>query len=179
MMKESIFLVFTKPSYIFLSVLISFMIFFAFIFLTNYPLYLNAWQITQSFPIIYQVTQSVIDNILYSSGPLPLVLMIGIAIVAGINISMMIFKFRSARLFDKPNVGGLAGIIGSSFGVGCTACSVSLLSIIGVAGGLSVLPFKGLEITSIGLSVLLFSTYSISKSIYNCGACKVSTKSKK
>src|SRR5438132_4370657 len=112
MLKESIFLVFNRPLYIFLSALISFIIFFTLIFLTNYSLYLNAWQITQSLPIIYQVTQNVIDNILYSSGPLPLVMMIGIAIVGGINISMMIFKFKSARLFDRPNVGSLAGIIG-------------------------------------------------------------------
>lgn len=169
--KESLNTVYSKPKYIFLAALIAFLIFSLFLFLTNIPIFLQAWSVG-GFALFPKVSLNIINTILSVSGRLALSLMIAIAIMGGINISMVIFKFRATRSMGL-NFASIGGILGSAFGVGCPACSTSLISILGISGGLAVLPFKGVEITSLGLLILLVAFYFTAKSISLCEACKV------
>lgn len=171
--KESLFVVFVnKPLYLLLAGLITFLIFSLFIFVTNVPLFLQAWKVT-GFALFPKVALNIINTILSVSGVLPLALMVSIAIVGSVNISMIIFKFIATKSVGGLNFASFGGLVGSIFGAGCPACSTSLLSILGVSGGLSVLPFKGVEFTFIGLLVLVVSFYFISKSIIECEVCKI------
>lgn len=171
--KESLFTVFVyKPLYSLLAVLIAFVIFSLFLFITNGLLFLQAWKVT-GVSLFPQVTLNIVDTILSVSGALPLALMIAIAFVSGANISMIIFKFNATRSVGGLNFASIGGLVGSVFGAGCPACSTSLLSILGVSSGLSVLPFKGIEFTSLGLLILLVSFYFISKSMSECEKCKI------
>ena len=169
--KESLMLVFSKPVYLLLATLIAFMIFYLFIFLTNIPIFLQAWSVSGA-ALFPKVTINILNTILAVSGKLPLALMVAIAVMGGVNISMVIFKL--AKRVGGSNFASIGGVAGSMFGAGCPACSTSLLSILGVSGGLSVLPFKGVEITSAGLLLLIVSFYFITKSITECKECKIS-----
>ncbi len=172
-LKESLLIVFVnKPLYSLLAVFIAFVIFSLFIVLTNIPLFLQAWSVS-GISLFPRVSLNIIGTILSVSGKLALTLMVAIAIVGGVNISMIIFKFITTKKFGGPNFVGLSGLVGSAFGAGCPACATSLISVLGVSGGLSVLPFKGVEFTSLGLLILLVSFYFISKSISECEECKI------
>lgn len=171
--KKSLVTVFVnKPVYLLLAVFIAFAIFSLFIFITNIPIFLQAWSVG-GIPLFPKVSLNIINTILSVSGELPLILMLAISVMGGVNISMIIFKLRATKKIGGSNLAGIGGIFGSALGVGCPACSTSLLSILGVSGGLSVLPFKGVELTSLGLLVLFISFYFISKSINECEACKI------
>ena len=170
--KESLMIVFNKPIYVFSAAIISFLIFSLFIFLTNIPIFLQAWSVA-GISLFPKVSLNIINTILSVSGSLALSLMVAIAIVGGINISMIIFKFAKIKRTSK-NLFSFGALASSMFGAGCPACSTSLLSILGVSGGLSVLPLKGVEFTSLGLLVLLISFYFIGKSINECKECKIS-----
>lgn len=171
--KESLVTVFVnKPVYLLIAVFIAFAIFSLFIFITNIPIFLQAWSVG-SIALFPKVSLNIINTILSVSGELPLVLMLAVSVMGGVNISMIIFKLRATKKIGGFNLASAGGIFGSVFGAGCPACSTSLLSILGVSGGLSVLPFKGAEFTSIGLLVLFISFYFISKSITECEACKI------
>lgn len=173
LIKKSTILVFKRPVYIFLAAFLTILIFFLFIFLTNIPVFLQTWTLTKNFTILLKLSANIIDNILFVSGPIALALMIAVSIFSGINISMITFQYLSDRSVSKSNFATGGGVMGSAFGAGCPACSTSILSLLGVSGGLGVLPFKGIEITSFGLLILLISFYFISKSINSCKACQI------
>lgn len=61
--------------------------------------------------------------------------------------------------------GGTIGFITGLFSMGCPSCGAILYSLLGVTAGLSLFPFKGLEIRFISLALLIFSTYNLNKSI--------------
>ena len=171
-MKESLTTVFlNRPIYIFLAALIALLIFSFFVFLTNVPIFLQAWSVA-GISLFPKVSLNIINTILSVSGNLALSLMVAIAIVGGVNISMIIFKFAKIKRSGN-NLFSFGALAGSMFGAGCPACSTSLLSILGVSGGLSVLPLKGVEFTSAGLLILLVSFYFTAKSISNCEECKI------
>lgn len=170
--KESLITVFwNRPQYIILASTIAFVIFFLFVFLTNIPIFLQAWSVA-GFELFPKVSLNIIDTILAVSGKLALSLMIAISIMGGVNISMIIFRFVTTKRLGL-NFVSIGGLFGSVFGAGCPACSTSLLSLVGVSGGLSVLPFKGIEITSFGLLILLVAFYFTARSISYCEECRI------
>ena len=68
--------------------------------------------------------------------------------------------------------GAITGLLSS----GCSACSVGLLTSLGLVGGLTTLPFKGYEVWGLGILLLGTSIYMSSKSISKCNVCVVKTK---
>jgi len=93
------------------------------------------------------------------------------AILSGILLSMIIFKFN---LYRGVRGGGIFGFIGSgiaAFGVGCPTCGAFLFGLIGMPLVLMYLPFSGLELQFLGIILLLLSIYFTGKSVY--GSCKV------
>lgn len=171
--KKSLINVFLKkPIYSFWAILIAGLVFTLFIFLTNIPLFLQAWSVG-GIVLLPKVSLNIINTIITVSGKLAIILMAGVSLMAGVNISMILFKLRATKKISGFNFTSVGGIVGSAFGAGCPACSTSLLSILGVTGGLSVLPLKGLEFTTAGLLILLISFYFISKSISMCEECRI------
>ena len=94
-----------------------------------------------------------------------------LSLFVGLSISMLIFKVNSASNLDtKSTTSSLGGILAVMLSTGCASCGMGVLSLLGIAGGLAVLPFQGLEIWFIGLALVLYSMYHISFSIV--GVCK-------
>ncbi len=84
------------------------------------------------------------------------------AVLAGLNIALATYHLREHRVSLRAGSGSVGGIILATLGAGCAACGTAilagLLSLVGAAGILTVLPLEGLEIALlavgfIGLSI--------------------------
>ena len=92
-----------------------------------------------------------------------LVLLIIMSVFAGVVLSMSIFLMQR-------QVTGITGAGSSSLAVSliapaCPSCAVGLLSVLGLGGFLSVLPFKGLELGVVGVALLTVSLIFLSGKI--------------
>jgi len=97
-----------------------------------------------------------------------------IVVLFGVNLALIIYKFNlSKKIGLKEDSSSIFGIVGGALGSGCPICGVTILGLIGVSGGLAILPFRGLELKILSLGLLLFSTYKVSESIFNCKKCKI------
>ncbi len=94
-----------------------------------------------------------------------------IAILFGINISLLVYYIRSKQV---KNIGSgatlsLGGIISGVFGIGCASCGTfiltSLLAIFGASGLLIYLPFGGEEFGFLGVGLLFYSSFVILRKI--------------
>ncbi len=70
-------------------------------------------------------------------------------------------KFIKNRLISKDSAPAGGGLLASAFSLGCPTCGSILYSMIGISGGLSVLPFKGLEFKIISLALLLYGVNAL------------------
>jgi cytochrome c biogenesis protein CcdA len=92
-----------------------------------------------------------------------------IAILFGINITLLWHKFKLAKGFDVKANGSTA--LGSFFALlvsGCPACGITLASYLGLSSIFASLPWFGLEIKIIGLLLLAYSTNYLLKNINSC-----------
>ncbi|MBL7021743.1 hypothetical protein ISR92_00215 [Patescibacteria group bacterium] len=99
-----------------------------------------------------------------------------LAIVAGINIAMLIYLLRRQAKANKEAGASFFGIVAGMFGIGCAACgSVILTSIFGLgftASLISFLPLDGGEFMILALIVMIISVYYVSKKIVDPMVCK-------
>lgn len=101
-------------------------------------------------------------------------LLIVSSILVGINI-----LFISKLLIALKNPGVKLGItVGGStilgiFVVGCSSCGFSILSLIGIAGALAFIPFGGIGLHLISISLLLFSVWYSAHNYHNKIVCKI------
>lgn len=104
------------------------------------------------------------------------ILLIVLAVIAGINIAMLVYLLRRQAKATKEAGASFFGIIAGMFGIGCAACgSVVLTSIFGLAftgSIISFLPLGGLEFMIIAIIIMVISIYYISKKIINPMVCK-------
>ncbi|MBI2086136.1 hypothetical protein HYT74_02225 [Candidatus Daviesbacteria bacterium] len=130
--------------------------------------YLSYW-------LFYKTTtiQSFLDNMssgdfgTYSTlyGVTFIITTILIIALSGVSVATALWLYRHSRLSQTKNIGAnFGGLITAAFSMGCPVCGAFLLSVIGVAGGLSVFPLQGLELKFLSLGLLIGSLlYGISK----------------
>ncbi len=114
----------------------------------------------------------------YMSSNLFIIFSLGLSVLIsflfGIDVSLIIYKFNlSKKMGLKENSSSILGIIGGTLGSGCPVCGATLIGIVGVSGGLAALPFNGLGLKVLSFGLLLFATYKVSESIFNCKKCKI------
>jgi hypothetical protein len=72
---------------------------------------------------------------------------------------------------------GFLGLMSGVIGMGCAACGslllTSFLSLAGASAVLTFLPFRGGEFGIVGVILLGFSIFTVSKQIQNPGVCKI------
>lgn len=82
-------------------------------------------------------------------------LTLGVIILFGINVPLLVYRWRKYG-FPQPAVGvsgGLGAVIGV-FASACPVCGSTLLSLIGISGGLAAFPFRGLELKALSFIFL-------------------------
>lgn len=98
-----------------------------------------------------------------------------IVFLTGVSIAVTLWLFRHSKIGTGKSIGANAGaLLASAFGMGCPVCGAFLFSLLGIVGGLSILPFMGLELKFASLFLLIFSiVYGASKVSKNdCQDCQ-------
>lgn len=102
-----------------------------------------------------------IDNLVRNYYDIPLyfwpyvILTIGTLILFGLNVPLLVFRWRKYG-FPKVNRGAGTGL-GATIGIlasACPVCGSTLLSAIGIAGGLTAFPFAGLELKAASFALM-------------------------
>ncbi len=106
--------------------------------------------------------------------------MASISVLLGANISAMVYLIKEVGgvLYKKSFVGTGGGVLTAVLGGGCAACGTlvvtPLLSMVGLGGVVSFLPFAGQEFNILAIIVLSVSFWGILKKIkLTKGVCEV------
>jgi len=103
---------------------------------------------------------------------------IAIATLFGVNIAMVVYFLKRTRAgLGKQNLAaGVGGVASGALGIGCAACGsfllMTILSSLGAAGALALLPLKGGEFGIASVILLTISLVLISKKITESLICK-------
>jgi len=151
--------VFSDLAYIAYALLISFALISGIVLVLHWKLIAVVWSIGFFF--------SLFGTLFYSFGFIQFIYLIIISLLFGVTTSMSIYYFLHAGRIQTKSLGSLAL---SLLGVGCGSCGTLILtSILGltVGGLLSFLPLRGVEFEIIGVILMLWSLYSVSRKIDN------------
>lgn len=98
-----------------------------------------------------------------SFGVLQGVLLILVAVLAGVDVAMALYHFREHGVDLRQGGTSTAGVIFGTLGAGCAACGSALLagvlSLVGAGGVVAALPLDGAELSAVAIVVLLLSVY--------------------
>ena len=88
-----------------------------------------------------------------------------VATLLGVDLAMVAYHIREHGLSLESGGGSAVGALLGTLGAGCAACGpallVGLLSLVGAAGALTLLPFDGLELTGLAAVALVLSIFWI------------------
>lgn len=97
------------------------------------------------------------NSLLY--GTIYIITTLIIIVLSGISVAIMLWLFNHSKLSKDKTLGAnLGGLTAGLFGMGCPVCGAFLLSLLGIAGGLTIFPLQGLELKFLSLGLLTAST---------------------
>lgn len=100
---------------------------------------------------------------------------VAIALFFGINLAMIVYYIQKRKMVLQQS--GLAasfgGVASGALGIGCAACGSFILSALGAAGAVALLPLKGAEFGILSVGLLAASIVSISKRINAPNICSL------
>ncbi|MCA9366837.1 hypothetical protein KC887_01060 [Candidatus Kaiserbacteria bacterium] len=166
--------VFAKPLYATLFLVISFFVLSVAIMLPHVGLIRTLWQYESvSVVEILLLTANLYGSLGTNFTILSASYTVVIALLFGMQVTLLVYYLKSIRnkATNLTSVGasGVGGLISGFFGIGCAACGTFLLSSIlvlfGAGGLLAWLPFGGEEFGLIGIGLLVYANYLIIKKI--------------
>lgn len=96
-------------------------------------------------------------------GPVAELLLAAVAGLSGVDAALLGYHFREHGLGVRESGGGTVGLVLGALGAGCAACGsavlAGLLSLFGVAGAATLLPFDGAEFSVLALVELVLSLF--------------------
>lgn len=98
--------------------------------------------------------RAVKDLFLYNSNNAIRILTVAYALLGGSTLTVTGLKLKNGS-FGVGSLGIAPGFLAS----GCAGCGVGIVGIIGLSGGLALLPFHGAEILILGIGFLLVYLY--------------------
>ena len=180
MLLEAFRKVFSRPSYVLLSLVTSVAVFAFAVWLPNTALIVRIMAhpgISLSRKI--GLPLSLLGSIATNFTPLSAVYTIAIAVLFGINAAMLAYflKHRIAEVQQGGVATGFFGIASGVIGMGCAACGsfllTSILSLFGASGILAFLPLEGGEFGLLGVALLGASLVMTARQIQNPAVCKI------
>ncbi|MFB6184178.1 MAG: hypothetical protein ABEI96_06440 [Haloarculaceae archaeon] len=88
--------------------------------------------------------------------------LVAVATLVAVDVALAVYHLREHRLSVEQG-GSAVGVLLGTLGAGCAACGTAvvagLLSLVGAAGVLAVLPLEGLEFSLLAAAVLVLSIY--------------------
>jgi len=177
---QTVFKVLSRPTYFILAAIVSGAIFSLSVWLPNLKLITVVAQSAD-----WQDTVFLLGSLYASIGSnfslVSATYTIFIALLFGINIALLTYYIRRVQRgmsgVKRTGLAGVGGLISGFFGIGCAACGTfiltSTLALFGAGGILAYLPFGGEEFGFIGIGLLLYSLYVLSKKISDPLVCAV------
>lgn len=140
------------------------------LFLINFPNYITIILAPYNFYSKLNLISIFYIGSFQTVAGIDLLLLIIVAALFGLNLGMVIKKYRFIR--NQPNLGITigSGII-SLAAAGCASCGLSVMSLIGLGSALAILPFGGLELYLLAIIILFASLLYNLNSLYK--ACKI------
>ena len=103
------------------------------------------------------------------------ILNIIVALLLGINISLLVYRLKSYASDAKSSMASGFGIFAAALANGCPGCFAGLfplvLSVFGISATLSILPFNGIELQALSAALLGTSIFFLAGS--NMNVCKI------
>lgn len=170
--------VFSSWQYVFLSMMVAILILFFAVWIPNfsflgYVLTSGTYDIVSVFSILFSSFKNLGSNFTTLSE----VSTVLVAVLSGINVSMVVYYFKQRVSFQREAGVGILGIVTGFFGVGCAACgSVVISAVFGVTGSaavIKVLPFHGAEFSLLSVFLLFLATYLVAKKISQPQVCAI------
>jgi len=100
-----------------------------------------------------------------------------VALLLGINMSVLVYKFKEYATDKKSSMFSGIGIFAAALANGCPGCFAGLfpmvLSIFGISATLSILPFNGLELQALSAGLLGVSIFFLTGKTKNVCQIKV------
>ena len=180
MFVKALRIVFKRPLYIFVSILVALSIAGITLLWTNLPLLLNMLSNdATSFGFVLTLAGKLLWGAPHSMGSLAVTMIIVNATLLGIIVSMLWYAWRKKytkgswrKLFGATGTGTLAALLG----VGCIACGPllvgSILAMFGAGGLLLLLPFHGAELGLLAVVLLGYALYTLAKLITAPAVCE-------
>jgi len=183
MIIEALVCVFKEWSYLLTAIVVVFLVLVLATWLPNLEL---VWQIavSSSVPLLDKVNvlTSLVGSITTNFTVLSGFLTIAIAVLFGMNAAMVTYYVKQRRRLNTKTgqataAAGLGGLVSGFVGVGCAACGTfalgPVLSLVGAAGLVSILPFEGQEFSMLGVGILGVSVLYAAKKISEPLVCPV------
>lgn len=152
--------VYAKPGYIIVSLAVMVIIFSFNVLVINLKLLITHF----SFSLLFDLLSNSLQLNIFIFA-----LLLLLSLLSGIVVAMVLFLVRKQV---REGLAAGSSILFSIIAPSCSSCALGLLSILGLGGFLSVLPFKGLEIGIVGVLVLIYTVIFLSKKI-NSRSCTV------
>ncbi|MEK7557398.1 MAG: hypothetical protein AAB538_05450 [Patescibacteria group bacterium] len=123
---------------------------------------------------------SAITNLIINFSNVPLyfwpyvLLTLGTVVLFGVNAALLTYRWRT---YGRPRLRGQAGTgVGSLLGIAASACPVcgsTLLSLVGIAGGLAAFPLQGLELKAVSFGLMALPVWLTRRELTRiaCGQC--------
>ncbi len=183
MIVQALICVFKEWTYVFPAIIVAILVLVLATWLPNLEL---VWQITvsSSIPlldkakILTSLVGSITTNFTFFSG----LYTTAIAVLFGMNVAMVTYYVNQRRRLNTQTgqagaAAGLGGLVSGFLGIGCAACGTfvlsPVLSLVGAAGLVSILPFDGQEFGMLGVGMLGFSVLFAAKKIGEPLVCPV------
>ena len=180
MVRRTLTLVFTRPQYVALAAAVAALVFAAAVWLPNWRLILI---LAASSSVSLGEMLGVLANLLLSIGTNFTVLSasytIAIAVLFGVNVSLLVYYIRTRRAAGARAGGALSvgGRVSGAFGIGCASCGTFILTaflgLIGAGGALALLPLGGAEFGVLGVVLTGTATYWTIKKMNAPLACSI------
>lgn len=175
---RSILAVERKSKYTLLTFLMSSGLFSVFILVNNISMFSSAFDATKDLWLMASVFARAVEMISEVGGAAVIVSSVAVSVLGGISIALLVYKIKNTNRISGGGVIGFGGLFGGALSSTCSACSATLISILGIAGGLSVFPFKGLELSTASIAILVVSIYFTARTLDEQNTCSLKNKIK-
>lgn len=153
-----------RPAYALLTILTALLIIAISTYLLNIPLLASTitapWAWTAKIMLLGKLLGGAITN----NSPFTFLLLLLTSFLAGINMALALYQWKHHRaLTMTKNSTTTTGIGVGILAAGCSGCGLSILAILGLAGVIAFLPFKGQELSVFSIIILTTTLFWLAK----------------
>lgn len=167
-----------RPAYLLLAATIAIIVLVATLWLPNYRL-IGAVFTTPGVALgtKLQLLAGLVGGLASNYGAVAAVTTSIIPLLFGVDVAMLVYfeRQRRARLARGEIAASLGGAASGAIAAGCVACGsfllLPILSFLGAAGALALLPLGGAELGLVSIALLLLSIYLIARKIATPPVC--------